>query len=66
MRLLKWLEDKFTGKLEADYGPLSTDIQGWMYPLRCANAQTASITLCSNGKGGVSCAGARSRLRQRY
>jgi len=28
MGLLKWLEDKFTGQVVADYGPLSTNPQG--------------------------------------
>ena len=28
MRLLRWLEDKFTGQLIVDYGPLSSDPQG--------------------------------------
>jgi len=28
MGLLKWFEDKFTGELRAEYGPLSTDAQG--------------------------------------
>lgn len=28
MGFLKWVEDKFTGDLEAEYGPLSTDAQG--------------------------------------
>lgn len=28
MGFIKWLEDKFTGELIADYGPLSSDAQG--------------------------------------